>query len=86
MQLSGATESESDFTEANDIEVTSQASTWATVAGTNNASQTKAIVANIREIMKEQRVEQKQKEDREQNIIIFRLKRLAHFCDVKHDI
>ena len=53
-QLSGATESESDSTEANGMEVTSQASTWATVAGTNNASQTKAIVANIREIMKEQ--------------------------------
>ena len=73
-QLSGVSESESVSTEANGMEVTSQPSTWATIAGKNNASQTNEIVANFREIMKEQRVEQKQKEDREQNIIIFRLK------------
>ena len=40
----------------------------------NNASQTKELVENIRDIMKEQKVEQKQKEDREQHIISSKLK------------
>ena len=63
LQLSGTTET-------NDKEEIPQTPTWATVAGENNASQTKEIVANIRDIMKEQKVEQKQKEHRKQNIIM----------------
>ena len=51
-------------TEANGTEEIPQTPTWATVAGGNNASQTKEIIANIRDVMIEQKGKQKQKEDR----------------------
>ena len=67
VQLSGKTET-------NGTIVIPLTPTWVTVAVENNASQTKEIVANIIYIIKEQKVEQMQKEDKEQNIIICRLK------------